>query len=136
MRRPDPQVHARPAHPPVLDVGTDIALAHAVGREIIRADLADQAFIERETSGFEEYRRLVEPWTPSLAAKVTGVPASAVRELARTYARTPGITEPRNGDDTDHVRALANLSLLTGQLGVGAVLARPSHSSGTTRPST
>lgn len=114
MRRSDPQLHTRPVWPTVLDAGTGIALAHAVGREIIHADLTDHAFIERATSGFEEYGRLVEPWTPSLAAKVTGVPASAVRELARAYARAPGTTESHNDDDPEHVRALANLSLLTG----------------------
>ncbi|QFZ73426.1 molybdopterin-dependent oxidoreductase [Streptomyces fagopyri] len=106
-----------------LNVGTDIPMAHAIGREIIRAGLANHAFIRRATTGFEEYRRLVEPWTLSLAEKVTGVPASAIRELAHAYARaeraqlcwTLGITEHHNG--TDNVRALINLSLLTGHVG-------------------
>ncbi|MEU5766327.1 molybdopterin-dependent oxidoreductase [Streptomyces asoensis] len=106
-----------------LDVGTDIPMAHAIGREIIHAGLANEAFIERATSDFEAYRTLVEPWTLSLAQKVTGVPASAIRELAHAYARaeraqlcwTLGITEHHNG--TDNVRALINLSLLTGHVG-------------------
>ncbi|MFG2476015.1 molybdopterin oxidoreductase family protein [Streptomyces fagopyri] len=106
-----------------LNVGTDIPMAHAIGREIIRAGLANHAFIRRATTGFEEYERLVEPWTLSLAEKVTGVPASAIRELAHAYARaeraqlcwTLGITEHHNG--TDNVRALINLSLLTGHVG-------------------
>jgi formate dehydrogenase major subunit len=106
-----------------LNVGTDIPMAHAIGREIIHAGLANEAFIERATSGFEEYKALVEPWTLSLAEKVTGVPAAAIRELAHAYARaeraqlcwTLGITEHHNG--TDNVRALINLSLLTGHVG-------------------
>ncbi|MGV9630096.1 molybdopterin oxidoreductase family protein [Streptomyces sp. NPDC003487] len=106
-----------------LNVGTDIALAHALGREIIHAGLVNEAFVERATSGFEEYRALVEPWTLSLAEKVTGVPARAIRELAHAYARaeraqlcwTLGITEHHNG--TDNVRALINLALLTGHVG-------------------
>ncbi|PWI14264.1 formate dehydrogenase [Streptomyces sp. Act143] len=106
-----------------LNAGTDIALAHAIGREIIRAGLVDEAFVGRATSGFEEYRALVEPWTLSLAQKVTGVPAAAVRELAHAYARadraqicwTLGVTEHRNGTDT--VRALIDLALLTGHVG-------------------
>ncbi|MFI6348075.1 molybdopterin oxidoreductase family protein [Streptomyces sp. NPDC050560] len=106
-----------------LNVGTDIALAHAVGREIIHAGLVNRSFVERATSGFEEYAALVEPWTPSLAEKVTGVPAAAVADLAHAYARaeraqlcwTLGITEHHNG--TDNVRALINLSLLTGHVG-------------------
>ncbi|WP_221357038.1 molybdopterin oxidoreductase family protein [Streptomyces beigongshangae] len=106
-----------------LDVGTDIPMAHAIGREIIRAGLVNEAFVERATTGFEEYRQLVEPWTLSLAGKVTGVPAAAIRELAHAYARaeraqlcwTLGITEHHNG--TDNVRALINLALLTGHVG-------------------
>ncbi|MFE7956082.1 molybdopterin oxidoreductase family protein [Streptomyces sp. NPDC057413] len=106
-----------------LNVGTDIALAHALGREIIHAGLVNEAFVERATTGFEEYRALVEPWTLSLAEKVTGVPARAIRELAHAYARaeraqlcwTLGITEHHNG--TDNVRALINLALLTGHVG-------------------
>ncbi|WP_329125464.1 molybdopterin oxidoreductase family protein [Streptomyces sp. NBC_01465] len=106
-----------------LNVGTDIPLAHAIGREIIHAGLHNRAFVERATTGFEEYKELVEPWTLGLAEKVTGVPAAAIRELAHAYARaeraqmcwTLGITEHHNG--TDNVRALINLSLLTGHVG-------------------
>ncbi|MDT9693362.1 molybdopterin-dependent oxidoreductase [Streptomyces sp. P9(2023)] len=106
-----------------LDVGTDIPLAHAIGREIIHEGLYNRAFVERATSGFEEYRELVEPWTLTAASKVTGVPAAAIRELAHAFARaeraqlcwTLGITEHHNG--TDNVRALINLALLTGHVG-------------------
>jgi anaerobic selenocysteine-containing dehydrogenase len=89
-------------------------MAHAVGREIIRAGLADGEFIARSTSGFEEYRRLVEPWTVSLAVKVTGVPASAVRELAQSCARGEPL-RVFDGAGHEEARALTNLSLLTGR---------------------
>ncbi|MBT2397176.1 molybdopterin oxidoreductase family protein [Streptomyces sp. ISL-100] len=106
-----------------LDVGTDIPPAHAMGREIIHAGLVNRSFVERATTGFAEYAELVEPWTLSAAEKVTGVPAAAIRELAHAYAGaeraqlcwTLGITEHHNG--TDNVRALINLSLLTGHVG-------------------
>ncbi|WP_405666661.1 molybdopterin-dependent oxidoreductase [Streptomyces sp. NBC_01166] len=106
-----------------LNVGTDIPLAHAIGREIIHAGLVNKAFVDRATSGYEEYAALVEPWTLTAAEKVTGVPAEAIRDLAHAYATaeraqlcwTLGITEHHNG--TDNVRALINLSLLTGHVG-------------------
>ncbi|WP_405943642.1 molybdopterin oxidoreductase family protein [Streptomyces sp. NBC_00932] len=106
-----------------LNVGTDIPLAHAVGREIIHAGLHNRAFIDRATTGFDAYAAEVEPWTLSAAEQVTGVPAEAIRDLAHAYARaeraqlcwTLGITEHHNG--TDNVRALINLSLLTGHVG-------------------
>ena len=37
-----------------IDVGTDIALANTVAREIIAAGLHDRRFIERATTGFDE----------------------------------------------------------------------------------
>jgi len=106
-----------------LDVGTDIPLANAVGREIIAAGLADTEFIERATTGFEEYRASVEPWTLEEAERVTGVPAEAIRELAHAYGEaenaqlcwTLGITEHHNA--VDNVFALINLALLTGKVG-------------------
>ncbi len=106
-----------------INVGTDIALANAMAREIIHAGLANTAFIEHATSGFAAYRDTVERYTLEFAARVTGVPASAIREAALTYARadramicwTLGITEHHNA--VDNVCALINLALLTGHVG-------------------
>jgi predicted molibdopterin-dependent oxidoreductase YjgC len=106
-----------------LDVGSDIALANAVAREIIHAGLADEAFIGRATSGFEAYREAVEPCTLEWAERETGVPAPAIRELAHAYASAPramicwtlGITEHHNA--VDNVLALISLALLTGHVG-------------------
>ena len=106
-----------------LHVGTDIALAHTIAREIIHAGLAHTDFIGRATTGFDEYAASVEPWTLERGEAVTGVPADAIRELAHAYATaraaqlcwTLGITEHHNG--VDNVLALCNLALLTGQVG-------------------
>src|SRR5690606_14597840 len=106
-----------------LDVGSDIALANAVGREIIHAGLANDEFIARATSGFEAYRDAVEPCTLAWAEQETGVPAEAIRELAHAYATaerailcwTLGITEHHNA--VDNVLALISLALLTGHVG-------------------
>ncbi len=106
-----------------IDVGSDIALANAVGREIIASGFHDTEFIERATVGFETYRDAVQEWTLERAEHVTGVPADAIKELAHTYASAPtaqlcwtlGITEHHNG--TDNVFSLINLALLTGHIG-------------------
>lgn len=106
-----------------LNVGTDIPLANAVAREIIHAGLHNTAFIERATTGFDKFVEAVEPWTLEAAELETGVPAEVIRELAHSYAKadraqlcwTLGITEHHNA--TDNVRALINLSLLTGHVG-------------------
>jgi predicted molibdopterin-dependent oxidoreductase YjgC len=106
-----------------LDVGSDIALANAIGREILAAGLQNDAFIKHSTTGFEAYAKCVEPYTLEYAEKVTGVPAEAIREVAHAYARadraqlcwTLGITEHHNA--VDNVLALCNLALLTGHIG-------------------
>ena len=106
-----------------LDVGSDIALANAVGREIIASGLIHRPFIERATVGFEEYRAAVENYTLERAERLTGVPASAIRELAHAYGTadraqlcwTLGIAEHHNA--TDNVLALINIALLTGHVG-------------------
>ncbi len=106
-----------------LDVGSDIALANAVGREIIAAGIDNRHFIDNATSGFEAYRESVEPYTLEHAESITGVPASLIQDLAHAYARadraqlcwTLGITEHHNA--VDNVFALINLALLTGHVG-------------------
>ena len=106
-----------------VDVGSDIALANAMGREIIAAGLQNEYFIGHATVGFEEYAAAVEPYTPERAASITGVPAEAIVELAHLYATaeraqlcwTLGITEHHNA--ADNVFALINLALLCGHVG-------------------
>ncbi len=106
-----------------LDVGTDIALSNTIAREIIANDLHDKAFIDHATLGFHEYRDSVMDWTLERGARVTGVPADVIREVARAYAKadramicwTLGITEHHNA--VDNVVALINLALLTGHVG-------------------
>ena len=106
-----------------LDVGTDIALANTVAREIIHAGLANRNFIDHATTGYEDFRAAVEPWTLEEGERVSGVPAETIRELAHAYARadrailcwTLGITEHVTA--VDNVLSLINLALLTGHVG-------------------
>ena len=106
-----------------IDVGSDIALANAVGREIIAAGLVDERFVAHATSGFDGYAAAVEPYTLERAAEITGVPADVIQRLAHDYATaeraqicwTLGITEHHNA--TDNVLALISLALLTGHVG-------------------
>ena len=106
-----------------LDVGTDIALAHAMAREIIVAGLAHNEFIREATTGFDAFKASVLPWTLERGEQATGVPAGVIREMAHAFATAPramicwtlGITEHHNA--VDNVLALINLALLTGHVG-------------------
>ena len=106
-----------------IDVGSDIALSNAVAREIIAAGLTNTAFIDHATTGFDAFAESVDSYTLDYAAKITGVPAEAIKTLAHDYATaesaqlcwTLGITEHHNA--TDNVVSLINLALLTGHIG-------------------
>ncbi len=106
-----------------LDVGTDIALAHSMAREIIVSGLAHNEFIRHATTGFDAFKASVLPWTLEQGEAATGVPARVIREMAHAFAAAPramicwtlGITEHHNA--VDNVLALINLALLTGHVG-------------------
>ncbi len=106
-----------------LDVGSDIALANAIGREILAAGLENREFIAHAAEGLEAYRAGVEKYTLAYAEKETGVPAAVIRDIAHSWARaktgiicwTLGITEHHNA--VDNVLSLINLALLTGKVG-------------------
>ncbi len=105
--------------------GTDVALFNAMARVILHEGLADTEFIRARTEGFEAWRAAVEPYTPEVAERLTGVPAADVVTAARWYARPPfsgsclvwgmGVTQHTCG--TANAYALLNLSLVAGQLG-------------------
>lgn len=104
-------------------VGTDIALANAMGRYIIHEGLLNEEFVRDATEGFARYREAVEPYTLEYAEAITGVPRELIAAAAREYATAPramicwtlGITEHHNAVDT--VFSLTNLALLTGHVG-------------------
>src|SRR5439155_22801767 len=106
-----------------FEVGTNIALDNEMTHKIIVAGLECKEFINNATTAFEDYRRVVEPYTLAYSERETGVPASVIREMAHTYAQadkamicwTLGITEHHNA--VDNVRALINLALRTGDVG-------------------
>ncbi|MBE8372202.1 molybdopterin-dependent oxidoreductase, partial [Leptospira borgpetersenii serovar Hardjo-bovis] len=106
-----------------LKNGSNIALLNAMGHVIIEEDLWDHAFVSARTEGFEEYRKIVEGYTPESVEAITGVSAEEIREAARMYARAEraailwgmGVTQFYQGVET--VRSLTSLALLTGNLG-------------------
>ena len=103
--------------------GTDVALYNAMLAHIIEAGLVNRQFIRDRTSGFEAVKDAVRPYTPEVAARITGIPAGLIREAAEAYARGPntstlwamGLTQHATG--TDIVTSLLNLLLGCGMIG-------------------
>lgn len=103
--------------------GTDVLLLSAMCKIIIDEKLYDEAFIAERTEGFEVLAASLDSFDLDHAAAVTGVPLGHIREAAHLYATSKsasilyamGVTQHSHG--TDNVRAVANLALLTGNLG-------------------
>lgn len=104
--------------------GTDVALLNGMMHVILNDCLMDSAFIADRTEGFDEkFKENLAICTPEATEQITGVPKEKIIEAARIYARaeragiyyTMGITQHSHG--TDNVLSIANLALMTGNLG-------------------
>jgi formate dehydrogenase alpha subunit len=103
--------------------GTDVALLIGMMRVIIDEGLMDSSFIEERCENFEELRNSLKAFDLDFVEQITGVPADQVAEAARMYATNSpatilyamGITQHSHG--TDNVMAIANLAMLTGNIG-------------------
>lgn len=106
-----------------LQPGTDIALINGIAHVIIKEGLENKTFIQEKTEGFEEWKKLLEEYTPEYVEKITGVSQENIIKAARLYGGsrkaglfyTMGITQHTCG--TDNVAAVANLVTLTGNIG-------------------
>ena len=103
--------------------GTDVALINAMMNVIVTENLLDKDFIDRRTEGFGSVAEEVKNMTPEKAEKITTIPAENIRQAARIFAKAPaasivysmGITQHTTG--TDNVLSLANLAMITGNVG-------------------
>lgn len=68
--------------------GTDAALALGIANVIITEGLADEAFITKYTTGYEEYKELALQYPPEKVEEIAWCPADRIRTLARMYATT------------------------------------------------
>jgi formate dehydrogenase alpha subunit len=103
--------------------GTDICLLNGMMREILAQGWEDKGFIQERTEGFDELKKVLEKYTPEYVEKITRVPQEILVKAAKIYATSGpasiiyslGITEHTTG--TDNVSSLANLAMLTGNVG-------------------
>lgn len=103
--------------------GSNLAFINGILNVIVNENLINEEFINNLTEGFEEFKPSIKEYTPEKVAAISGVPEGTIREIARLYAKAGkasivyamGITQHITG--TKSVGALANLSLLTGQIG-------------------
>jgi len=102
--------------------GTDGALALALANVIISERLYDADFVANWAVGFDEFSALVATKTPGWAARITGIAASTIRQVARELATTkPAVVDAWSGpgqhmNGAEGSRAIAALAGLIGQV--------------------
>jgi formate dehydrogenase major subunit len=128
-----PHVHAD--YHLALRPGTNVAIVNALAHVIIAEGLADEDFI-RDQCDWDEFAEwaafIMQPHnSPEEVAKLANVAADDIRGAARLYATARngaiyyglGVTEHSQGTST--VLAIANLAMLTGNIGRKGVGVNP-----------
>ena len=103
--------------------GTDVVLLMGMMKIIVDEGLTDASFIGERCENYDSFKDSLKNYPLSVVEEITGLPAEKVAEAARMYATnkpstilyTMGITQHTHG--TDNVMAVANLAMLTGNIG-------------------
>jgi assimilatory nitrate reductase catalytic subunit len=103
--------------------GRDAALFAGVLQLMIANSWIDRAFIDAQTTGFDQVAEYCSQWTLDRTAAVTGVPAAAIEKAAALWGRAPsgfmlharGIEHHSNG--VQNTLGSINLVLAAGRIG-------------------
>ncbi len=103
--------------------GTDVALLNGLAQQVVEADLVDKKFVRERCEAYEPFLESLEPYSLERVARTTGVDGDKIRQAALLFGHARravilygmGITQHTTG--TDNVKAVANLLMLTGNLG-------------------
>ncbi|MCJ7655309.1 MAG: formate dehydrogenase subunit alpha [Dehalococcoidia bacterium] len=106
-------------------VGTDVALINGMAKVIIGENMLDKECVAGKTTNLETLAKDLQECTPGYVEKITGIPSDDICHAARLFAKAgrasivygDGITQNING--VGSVAALANLALMTGNIGDG-----------------
>jgi assimilatory nitrate reductase catalytic subunit len=101
----------------------DLALFHALARELAELGAVDRAFVEAHTSGYAAWMEQVSSCAPQSVEEATGLAPGRVRELAALIAGgkrvsfwwTMGVNQSHQGVRT--AQAIINVALMTGNVG-------------------
>ncbi|WP_254841334.1 formate dehydrogenase subunit alpha [Natronomonas marina] len=103
--------------------GYDVAWLNGMARHIVENGLHDETFVDEHVHHFDVLCEKVEPFTPAEVERLTGIEPAELKRAAETVASAEsvvfgwamGLTQHSHG--TNNVLAMANLALLTGNVG-------------------
>jgi len=99
--------------------GTDVALIWGILWHVFENSWEDKTFIKQRVYGMDEIRAEVKKWDPEETERVTGVPGSQLRRVARSLANNrPGTivwcmggTQHTNGNNNTRAYCVLQLAL-------------------------
>jgi assimilatory nitrate reductase catalytic subunit len=102
---------------------SDLTLLYGVASRLIAAGAVNRGFVEAHTTGFDEFARFVEPFTPERVCAESGLSREQLDRFAGTIARgkrvsfwwTMGVNQGHEATRT--AQAIINLALMTGNIG-------------------
>jgi formate dehydrogenase alpha subunit len=111
--------------------GSDVALLMGMMKIICDEGLADLSFIHECCDNFDAFKESLNNFGLDFVEKITGVPGDNIIEAARLYATCKpatiiyamGVTQHTHG--TDNVLAVANLAMLTANIGQSSTGVNP-----------
>ncbi len=103
--------------------GSDVALINAMMKVIVEENLYDEKFIQSRTEGFAELKEHLKSANLEILCKIANIDVEDLKNAARMFANADtasivysmGITQHTTG--TDNVLSLANLAMITGNIG-------------------
>jgi formate dehydrogenase alpha subunit len=107
-----------------LKPGTEVLLFNAMTQHLVSKGLYDKKFVAERCENFDAFVNTISKYTPDKVANQVGVEAAKIREAAELYVSAKpasiaygiGVTEHRNG--VGNVKALANLAMISGNMGL------------------
>jgi formate dehydrogenase alpha subunit len=105
-------------------LGSDVALLNGMMHIVIKNDWHSKTYIQERTEGFDEFKAVVDAYTPDKVEAITGVTRTDLERMAELYATnspaallyTMGITQHTTG--VDNVKSCCNIAMLCGNVGV------------------
>ena len=106
-----------------LRPGSNVAVYNGLAHVMLRDGIVAQEFLDTHAEHLETFRAFIAEYPPDRVETISGVPAQLLERAAHLYAGSPpaaifyglGVTEQSQG--VAGVRTLANLAILTGNLG-------------------
>ncbi len=99
--------------------GTGVAFVNGIITAIVKAGKENKDYIAKHTKDFEKAKAAAASCTPDAVAKAAGIDAGLVTKAAEMFAaaQPAAVVTSAGAGSGDLIRALANLQLVTGNVG-------------------